>query len=87
MVVQLRFDCVNKCGWVFESPSIAKFGCPKCFSEQPYIYEGEYKMIDLYTREERLGLPVTSIPSMVGQGLLFVSCLVMMGFTLLLLSV
>jgi len=32
-------------------------------------------MRDIYTREERLSIPVTSIPSMVGQGLLFVACI------------
>jgi hypothetical protein len=30
-------------------------------------------MRDIYTREERLGITPTSIPSMVGQGLLFIA--------------
>ena len=32
-------------------------------------------MRDIYTREERLGITRTSIPSIVGQGLLFITCL------------
>jgi hypothetical protein len=44
-------------------------------------------MRDIFTRDERLGITQPSIPSMIGQGLLFVSCLALMGFVLLLLSV
>jgi hypothetical protein len=44
-------------------------------------------MKDIYTREERLGITQPSILSMIGQGLLFVSCLAIWGFILLLLSV
>jgi hypothetical protein len=32
-------------------------------------------MRDIYTREDRLGIPRVSVPSMVGQGLLLIACL------------
>jgi hypothetical protein len=44
-------------------------------------------MRDIFTREERLGITQPSILSMIGQGLLFISCLILIGFVLLLLSV
>jgi hypothetical protein len=44
-------------------------------------------MRDIFTREERLGLTRTSIPAMIGQGLLFAISLILMFLILLLLSV
>jgi len=44
-------------------------------------------MRDIFTREERLGIIQPSIPSMIGQGLLFIACLILIGLTLVLLSV
>jgi hypothetical protein len=44
-------------------------------------------MRDIFTREERLGLTRTSIPAMIGQGLLLVACIVLMYLILLMLSV
>jgi hypothetical protein len=44
-------------------------------------------MKDIYTREERLGITQPSIPSMIGQGLLLVACIVLIYIILLLLSV
>jgi len=44
-------------------------------------------MRDIFTREERLVITQPSILSMIGQGFLFISCLILIGFVLLLLSV